>query len=226
MFRLICYNWWQILSAPLIIPPQYCPRASYHHILIIHLSPGGKARPIHGIDGQAALHWAARARCWPVSADARWLWLYEVSDLPCNDPFLLVDAHLSMINNQLMWSRVLIRLHLVCCCRTIPNVFILFASELTHFPCSEYPIARGFIDARVQRIYAGSNEIMQELISRSIKLWVIQCIRSTVAGVYISLFGHFVSVGKVGETWNLLIPWLSDNLLWFVRILREMRKIN
>jgi len=32
----------------------------------------------------------------------------------------------------------------------------------------EYPIARAYADARVQRIYAGTNEIMKELISRSL----------------------------------------------------------
>lgn len=32
----------------------------------------------------------------------------------------------------------------------------------------EYPIARAFADARVQRIYGGSNEIMKELIARSL----------------------------------------------------------
>jgi acyl-CoA dehydrogenase len=32
----------------------------------------------------------------------------------------------------------------------------------------EYPIARLYADARIQRIYAGSNEIMKELISRSL----------------------------------------------------------
>jgi acyl-CoA dehydrogenase len=32
----------------------------------------------------------------------------------------------------------------------------------------EYPIARAFVDARVQRIYGGTNEIMKELISRDI----------------------------------------------------------
>jgi long-chain-acyl-CoA dehydrogenase len=32
----------------------------------------------------------------------------------------------------------------------------------------EYPICRAFVDARVQSIYGGSNEIMKELISRSI----------------------------------------------------------
>jgi len=32
----------------------------------------------------------------------------------------------------------------------------------------EYPIAKAFVDARVQSIYAGSNEIMKELISRKI----------------------------------------------------------
>lgn len=32
----------------------------------------------------------------------------------------------------------------------------------------EYPITRAFADARVQRIYAGTNEIMKELISRSL----------------------------------------------------------
>jgi len=34
----------------------------------------------------------------------------------------------------------------------------------------EYPIARAYLDARVQRIYGGTNEIMKELISRSLGL--------------------------------------------------------
>lgn len=34
----------------------------------------------------------------------------------------------------------------------------------------EYPICRAFVDARVQRIYAGSSEIMKEIISRSMDL--------------------------------------------------------
>ena len=33
----------------------------------------------------------------------------------------------------------------------------------------EYPIARAFLDARVQTIYAGSNEIMKEIIARSLE---------------------------------------------------------
>lgn len=32
----------------------------------------------------------------------------------------------------------------------------------------EYPIARLFTDARVQKIYAGTSEIIKELISRSL----------------------------------------------------------
>ena len=32
----------------------------------------------------------------------------------------------------------------------------------------EYPIARMFTDGRVQRIYAGANEVMKELISRNL----------------------------------------------------------
>lgn len=34
----------------------------------------------------------------------------------------------------------------------------------------EYPISRHFVDARVQRIYGGSNEIMKELIARQLHL--------------------------------------------------------
>jgi alkylation response protein AidB-like acyl-CoA dehydrogenase len=34
----------------------------------------------------------------------------------------------------------------------------------------EYPIARAYLDARVQRIYGGTNEIMKEVISRSLGL--------------------------------------------------------
>jgi alkylation response protein AidB-like acyl-CoA dehydrogenase len=33
---------------------------------------------------------------------------------------------------------------------------------------TEYPIARAFVDARVQRIYGGTNEIMKEIIGRSL----------------------------------------------------------
>jgi acyl-CoA dehydrogenase len=32
---------------------------------------------------------------------------------------------------------------------------------------AEYPIARAYVDARVQRIYGGTNEIMKEIIGRS-----------------------------------------------------------
>jgi alkylation response protein AidB-like acyl-CoA dehydrogenase len=35
---------------------------------------------------------------------------------------------------------------------------------------SEYPIARAFVDARVTRIYGGTNEIMKEIIGRSLGL--------------------------------------------------------
>ena len=34
----------------------------------------------------------------------------------------------------------------------------------------EYPIARAFIDSRVSRIYAGTNEIMKEIVGRSLGL--------------------------------------------------------
>jgi len=33
---------------------------------------------------------------------------------------------------------------------------------------SEYPISRAYLDARIQRIYGGTSEIMKELISRSV----------------------------------------------------------
>ena len=32
----------------------------------------------------------------------------------------------------------------------------------------EYPIAKAYADARVQKIYGGSNEIQKELIARSL----------------------------------------------------------
>jgi alkylation response protein AidB-like acyl-CoA dehydrogenase len=32
----------------------------------------------------------------------------------------------------------------------------------------EYPIARAFVDSRVQSIYGGTNEIMKEIIGRSL----------------------------------------------------------
>jgi len=33
---------------------------------------------------------------------------------------------------------------------------------------NEYPIARAWLDARVQRIYAGTTEIMKEIVARAI----------------------------------------------------------
>jgi alkylation response protein AidB-like acyl-CoA dehydrogenase len=38
----------------------------------------------------------------------------------------------------------------------------------------EYPIARAFADARVQRIYGGTNEIMKEVITRSMGLGLVK----------------------------------------------------
>ncbi|MDH3308832.1 MAG: acyl-CoA dehydrogenase family protein, partial [Acidimicrobiia bacterium] len=35
---------------------------------------------------------------------------------------------------------------------------------------NEYPIARAYVDARVQTIYGGTNEIMKEIIGRSLGL--------------------------------------------------------
>jgi alkylation response protein AidB-like acyl-CoA dehydrogenase len=35
---------------------------------------------------------------------------------------------------------------------------------------AEYPVARAFVDARIQKIYGGTNEIMKEIIGRSIGL--------------------------------------------------------
>ena len=32
----------------------------------------------------------------------------------------------------------------------------------------EYPISRDYVDARIQRIYGGTSEIMKEIISREI----------------------------------------------------------
>ncbi|MNW69631.1 Acyl-CoA dehydrogenase [compost metagenome] len=33
---------------------------------------------------------------------------------------------------------------------------------------TEYPISRFFVDARVQRIYGGTNEIMKEIVARGL----------------------------------------------------------
>jgi alkylation response protein AidB-like acyl-CoA dehydrogenase len=33
---------------------------------------------------------------------------------------------------------------------------------------AEYPIAKAYVDARAQRIYGGTNEIMKELIARDL----------------------------------------------------------
>ena len=33
---------------------------------------------------------------------------------------------------------------------------------------TEYPISRFFVDARIQRIYGGTNEIMKEIVARGL----------------------------------------------------------
>jgi len=50
-------------------------------------------------------------------------------------------------------------------CKVIDNCLQLFGG---YGYMLEYPIAQMYADARVQRIYAGSNEIMKEIISRSL----------------------------------------------------------
>ena len=40
--------------------------------------------------------------------------------------------------------------------------------ELSEYLMWEYPIARLYADARVQKIYGGTNEIMKELIGRTL----------------------------------------------------------
>jgi acyl-CoA dehydrogenase len=32
----------------------------------------------------------------------------------------------------------------------------------------EYPISRAYVDARIQRIYGGTSEIMRELVARAV----------------------------------------------------------
>ena len=38
---------------------------------------------------------------------------------------------------------------------------------------TEYPISRFFVDARIQRIYGGTNEIMKEIVARG--CWGVNC---------------------------------------------------
>jgi acyl-CoA dehydrogenase len=50
-------------------------------------------------------------------------------------------------------------------CKVIDNCLQLFGG---YGYMLEYPIAQMYVDARVQRIYGGANEIMKEIISRSL----------------------------------------------------------
>jgi hypothetical protein len=66
----------------------------------------------------------------------------------------------------------------------------------------EYPVARAYVDARIQRIYGGANEIMKEVIARSHRRPLI----STVTGPVPALFcgrvaapGPFHLVGRQGK---------------------------
>ena len=50
-------------------------------------------------------------------------------------------------------------------CKTVDECLQLFGG---YGYMSEYPISRFYVDARVQRIYAGSSEIMREIIARTV----------------------------------------------------------
>ena len=50
------------------------------------------------------------------------------------------------------------------------NVPVLVGTRGRNINMWEYPITRAFADARVQRIYGGTNEIMKEVIARSMGL--------------------------------------------------------
>jgi acyl-CoA dehydrogenase len=50
-------------------------------------------------------------------------------------------------------------------CRVVDGCLQLFGG---YGYMQEYPIARAFVDARIQRIYGGTSEIMRELIARAV----------------------------------------------------------
>ena len=50
-------------------------------------------------------------------------------------------------------------------CKVADNLLQMFGG---YGYMSEYPISRFFIDARVQRIYGGTNEIMKEVVARGL----------------------------------------------------------
>ena len=49
-------------------------------------------------------------------------------------------------------------------------IVIAILSSFTSLAVSKDPITRAYADARVQRIYGGTNEIMKEVITRSMGL--------------------------------------------------------
>jgi acyl-CoA dehydrogenase len=49
-------------------------------------------------------------------------------------------------------------------CKTIDQCLQLFGG---YGYTTEYPISRFYTDARIQRIYGGTSEIMRELVARS-----------------------------------------------------------
>ena len=51
----------------------------------------------------------------------------------------------------------------------------------------EFPISRYFVDARVQSIYGGANEVMKELIARRIGLFYTLSI-SSVKNIYVERY--------------------------------------
>ena len=59
---------------------------------------------------------------------------------------------------------------------------------------TEYPISRFFVDARIQRIYGGTNEIMKEIVARGILgRWLKEMDRS----IFIELIDFLWESGSV-----------------------------
>ena len=68
----------------------------------------------------------------------------------------------SLMQRQLPWPNGgVVR----CSAKSLTNVCSSLGAMAT---CSNIPIARAYADARVQKIYGGTNEIMKELIARSL----------------------------------------------------------
>lgn len=87
------------------------------------------------------------------------------ADIECNKAFLNHCIHLYVQNKLDVPTAAMIKLTSTELQGKVTDACLQMHGGYGYM--TEYPIARAYVDARIQRIYGGANEIMKEIIARS-----------------------------------------------------------